>query len=82
MAIGLKKIMRTARKAIDHLWSAHFLRSPPSIQIPVAMQRNAMLFDTHIAHAHFFHELVDRHAFGALEGVNDIKPLGAADFRN
>ena len=82
MAFGMKKIMRATRKAIDHLWSAHFLWPTPGIQVAVAMQRNAMLFDAHIAHAHFIHELVNRHALGALEGVNNIKPLGAANFRN
>ena len=82
MAVGMKKIMRAARKTIDHLRSAHFLRAPPGIQIAVAMQRNAMLLDAHIAHAHSFHELVDRHALGALEGVDNVKPLGAANFRN
>jgi hypothetical protein len=46
------------------------------------MQGNAMLFDPHVAHPHFFHELVDRHALGALEGVDNVKPLGAANFRN
>ena len=82
MALGVEKIMRPAGKAIDHLRSAHFLRSPPGIQIPVAMQRNAMLFNTHVAHAHSFHELVDRHALGALQGVDNIKALGTANFRN
>ena len=80
MAVGMKKIMRTAGKAIDHFWSAHFLWSSPCIQIPVAMQRNAMLFDPHVAHTHFFHELVDRHALGALQGVDNVKPLGTANF--
>ena len=46
------------------------------------MLRDAMLFDAHVAHAHSFHELVDRHALGALEGVDNVKPLGAANFRN
>src|SRR5438045_6653622 len=78
----MKKIVRSARKAIDHLRSAHFLRSPPGIKIAVAMQLNAVLFDAHIAHAHFFHELVDRHALSALEGVDNINALAAANFRN
>ena len=82
MAVGMKKIVCAARKAIDHLWPAHFLRTPPGIEIPVAMQGNAMLFDPHVAHPHFVHELVDRHALGALEGVDNVKPLGAANFRN
>ena len=82
MAFGMKKIMCATRKAIDHFRSAHFLGPSPGVQIPVAMQRNAMLFDAHIAHAHFFYELIDRHALGALEGVNNVKPLGAANFRN
>ena len=82
MAVGMKEIVRAARKAIDHLRSAHFLRATPGIQIAVAMQSNAMLFDPHVAHPHFFHELVDRHPLGALEGVDNVKPLGAANFRN
>ena len=82
MAVGMKKIVCAARKAIDHLRSAHFLWATPGIQIPVAMQRNAMLFDPHVAHADSFHELVDRHALGALERVDNVKPLGAANFRN
>ena len=41
-----------------------------------------MLFDAHVAHAHFFHELVNRHAFGALEGVNNVEALRAANFRD
>ena len=82
MAVGMKQIMRAGRKAIDHFRSAHLLWSPPRIQIPVAMQCDAMLFDAHVAHAHSFHELVDRHAFGALERVNNVEPLGAANFGN
>lgn len=82
MAIGMKKIVSTAGKAIDHLRSSHFLRSPPRIQITVTMERDAMLLDTHVAHAHFFHELVDRHTLGALEGVDYVEPLGPANFGN
>jgi hypothetical protein len=46
------------------------------------MQSNAMLFDAHVAHAHLIDELVNRQAFGALEGVDNVKPLRAANFRN
>ena len=82
MAIGMKEIVSATGKAIDHLRSSHFLRSPPRIQITVTMERDAMLLDTHVAHAHFFHELIDRHTLGALEGVNYVEPLGAANFGN
>jgi hypothetical protein len=44
------------------------------------MQCDAMLFNAHVAHAHFFHEFVNGHAFGAFERVNDIKALGTANF--
>ena len=39
-----------------------------------------MLFDAHVAHPHFFNQLVDGHALGALERVDNFEPLGPANF--
>ena len=72
--------MGPAREAIDHFRAAHFLRAPPGIEVTIALEREAMLLDAHVAHLHFGDELVDREAFGALERVEDFQPLGAADF--
>ena len=82
MTLGLKKIVRTAGKTINHFRPAHSLRASPGVEITVPMERDAMLFDPHVAHPHFVHELVDRQALGALKGVDNVKPLGAANFRN
>src|SRR5437764_6721194 len=46
IAVGLKKIVGATRKAIDHLGSPHFLRTSPGVQVPVAMQSDAMLLDS------------------------------------
>ena len=39
-----------------------------------------MLFDTHVAHAHFVNQLVDGHALGALERIDNCEPLGPTNF--
>ncbi len=80
MAIGLKKIMAAACKPINHLRAAHLLWTAPRIEIAIALKSEAMLLDAHIAHLHFFHELVDGHSSAALKRVNNFKPLGAANF--
>src|SRR4029077_14841614 len=54
ITIGLKKIMAPARKTIDHFRPSHFLRATPGVQIAVAVKRDAMLLDAHVAHAHSF----------------------------
>src|SRR4029077_1823486 len=59
ITIGLEKVMAPARKTIDHLRPAHFLRATPRVQIAVAVKSDAMLLDAHVAHVHFVHELVD-----------------------
>ena len=82
VAVRLKKIMAPARKPVDHLWAAHLLRATPGIEITVALEGEAMLLDAHVAHLHFFHELVDGHSPGALERVNNVKPLSTANFRD
>jgi hypothetical protein len=38
-----------------------------------------MLFDAHVAHLHFFHELVDRHSPTAFERIDNFQPLSSAD---
>ena len=80
VAVGLKKIVGATSKAIDHLGSPHSLRAAPGVQISVAMQSDAMLLDPHVAHPHFFDELINRQALGALEGVDNIEALRAANF--
>ena len=82
VAVGLKKIVGATSKPIDHLGSSHSLWAAPSVQISIAMQSDAMLFNSHVAHPHFVDELVDRQALGALEGVDNIKALRAANFRD
>ena len=72
--------MATARKPVNHFRATHFLRSAPGIQVAIALKREAMLFDTHVAHLHSFNQLVNRHASGPLERVKDFQPLGAANF--
>src|ERR1700730_8039216 len=71
--------MRSCRKPIDHFRTAHFLRPPPSIKIPIAMKGQAMLLDPHVTHLHFLHELVDRHPLRALERIENLEPLRPAD---
>jgi hypothetical protein len=39
-----------------------------------------MLLDAHVAHLHFVNELVDGHSSAALERVNNLEPLGTANF--
>src|SRR5437867_13434127 len=82
VTIGLKQIVAPTRQPIDHLRPAHSLRPTPCVEITVAVKSDAMLLDAHVAHAHSVHELVDRHSPGALERVNNLKSLSAANFRN
>ena len=80
MTISLKKIMAAACKPVNHFWAAHLLWTAPGIQIAIALKSETMLLDAHVAHPHFFHELVDGHSSAALERVNNLEPLGTANF--
>ena len=82
MTLGLKQFVRAAGETINHLRPAHSLRASPGVEITVPMEGDAMLFDPHVAHPHFFYELINRHALSAFEGVNNVETLRAADFRN
>jgi hypothetical protein len=81
MAVGLKKIVTPTRQPIDHLWATHFLRTAPGIQIAITLESKTMLFDAHVAHLHFLHQLVDGHSPRAFERVNYFKSLSTANFR-
>ncbi len=72
--------MGAAREPVNHFWTTHLLRTAPGIQITIALKGEAVLLDAHIAHVHFFHELVDRQPSGPLEGVKNFEPLSAANF--
>jgi hypothetical protein len=65
---------------VNHFGPAHFLGAPPGIQIPITLEREAVLLDAHVAHFHLSNELVDGHASGPLERVKDFQPLGTANF--
>src|SRR5437016_1010037 len=80
VTIGLKQVVAPTRQPIDHLRPAHSLWATPDVQITIAVKSDAMLLDAHVAHVHSFHELVDRHSPGALERVNNLKSLSAANF--
>ena len=82
MTLGLKQFVRAAGETINHLRPAHSLRASPGVEITVPMEGDAMLFDPYVTHPHFFYELINRHAFSAFEGVNNVETLRAADFRN
>src|SRR5437773_2678695 len=76
VTVGLKQIVAPARQPIDHLGPAHSLRPTPGVQITVAVKSDAMLLDAHVAHAHSFHELADRHSPRPLQRVTNFTPLG------
>jgi len=80
MAVGLEKIMAAAGKAVNHFRATHLLRAAPGIQITIALKSEAMLLDAHVAHLHSVNELVDGHSSAALERVNNLEPLGTANF--
>ena len=80
VAVGMEKIVGAPGQAINHFRAAHFLRASPGIEITIALEREAMLLDAHVAHLHFRDELVDGESSGALERVQNFQPLGAADF--
>src|SRR5215469_5073855 len=82
MTVGLEKIVAPACKPVNHLRPPHFLRATPGVEVTVAVKGDAMLLNAHVAHVHPSHELVDGHSPGALEGVNNFKPLSAANFRD
>src|SRR6516165_11770891 len=42
IAIEWEKIVAAPRQPINHFWPAHLLRTPPSIEITVALQRKAV----------------------------------------
>src|SRR5438067_6377565 len=67
VAVGLEKVMRPAGQTINHLRPSHFLRTPPGIEIAVSLEGEAVLLDAHVAHLHFFDELVNGHAAAAFE---------------
>jgi hypothetical protein len=80
VAIAGEQVVGPAGQAIDHLRAAHFLRASPGIEITIALERQAMLLDAHVAHLHAGDELVHGKAFRPFERVKDFQPLGAADF--
>src|SRR6266576_375695 len=67
VAIGLEKVMCPARQTINHFRPSHPLRSPPGVEITVSLESEAVLLDAHVAHLHFFDELVNGHAAAAVE---------------
>src|SRR6266404_8220475 len=79
VAIGLKKVMRPAGQTINHFRPSHLLRAPPGIEIAVSLESEAVLLDAHVAHLHFFDELVNGHAAAAFEGIQNFEPLSPAD---
>src|ERR1700730_17315476 len=67
IAITWIKVVTATSKPINHFGTAHFLRAPPGIEITIALQRQAMLFNAHVAHLPFLDELVYGHPFGPLQ---------------
>ena len=74
-----KKIVSAARQPINHFGPSHFLWAAPGVEIPIALEGEAMLFDAHVAHLHFHDELVHGQTFRPLERVQNFKPLCAAN---
>ena len=80
VAVRLEEPMTATGQPIDHLGPAHLLRASPGIEITVALEGEAMLLDPHVAHLHFGDELIDGESAGTLEGIENLKALGATDF--
>jgi hypothetical protein len=80
IAVGLEKRVGAARQPINHLRAPHLLRASPGIEVTVALKREAMLLDSHVAHLHSRNELIDRQATGSFESVENFQALGAANF--
>ena len=71
--------MASAGEPVNHFRPTHPLRAPPGIEITVALECDAMLFDPHVTHLHFFDEFVHRHSSGALERIQNFQSLSAAN---
>jgi len=56
------------------------LRPTPGVEITIALERDAMLLDAHVAHAHFVDELIDGESASPLKRIQNFKTLCAADF--
>src|SRR5205807_5555221 len=80
VTVARKKVVGPAGEPVNHFRATHFLRPPPGIEITVALESKAMLLDAHVTHLHARDELVNGTTFGALKGVENFEPLGAADF--
>src|SRR6202040_1539892 len=68
-----------AGQTINHLRASHFLRTAPGIEITVALQGEAMLFDAHVTHPHAIDQFVDRESAAAFERIYNFEPLRPAD---
>ncbi len=80
VAICLEKRVGAARQPVNHLRAPHLLRASPGIEVTIALKREAMLFDSHVAHLHSRDELIDGQAAGSFERVENFQALGAANF--
>ncbi len=80
VAVCLEERVRAARQPVNHLGSSHLLRASPGIEVTVALKREAMLFDSHVAHLHSRDELIDGQTAGSFERVENFQALGAANF--
>ena len=60
ITIRLKKIMRAPGQTINHFRASHFLRTTPGIEITVALEGEAVLFDAHVTHPHAIDQFVNR----------------------
>jgi hypothetical protein len=80
IAVGLEQSLGPASQAVNHLRTSHFLRPAPGIEITIALEGYAMLFDAHVAHPHFLDELIDGESASPFELIENFKTLGASDF--
>jgi hypothetical protein len=71
--------VRAARQPVNHLRAPHLLRAPPRIEVTIALKRETMLFDSHVAHLHSRNELIDGQAAGSFESVQNFQALSAAN---
>src|SRR5436305_14330152 len=50
IAVDRKKIVTASGQPINHFRPAHFLRTPPSVEIAVSLESDTMLFDPLVSH--------------------------------
>src|SRR4029453_3167446 len=74
-----EEVMGSLRQPVEHHWSPDLLRLAPSIEKATPLQVHAHVLHTHVGHSEAISEIPHRQALCALQLVDDLQTLAAAN---